>query len=310
MNKPHRRRPSTHVIGPETVRFLRRAAPAFFRRASEDYKREILPAPHRPAPQLWPVQGLHTAWIGHSSVLLSIDGFTILTDPVLSDRVGINLGPLTVGIKRLVEPAADLRDLPPIDLILLSHAHMDHFDIPTLRQLENRQTQVVTASETSDLLRVKRYASVKELRWGEAAEIGPVQVSAFEVSHWGARMRSDVFRGYNGYLIESGPYRILFGGDTAYTHAFRRLRSQRGIQLALMPVGAYNPWIAVHCNPEQAWQMANDAGAEYVMPIHHQTFQLGREARFEPVERILHAAGPNPERICVREIGQEFHIKR
>jgi len=75
-----------------------------------------------------------------------------------------------------------------------------------------------------------------------------------------------------------------------------------------MPIGAYDPWIRVHCNPEQAWAMANDAGSEYVLPIHHQTFQLSREPRFEPIERILTAAGPEAERIAVREIGEEFHL--
>jgi L-ascorbate metabolism protein UlaG (beta-lactamase superfamily) len=75
-----------------------------------------------------------------------------------------------------------------------------------------------------------------------------------------------------------------------------------------MPVGAYDPWIRVHCNPEQAWTMANQAGSEFVLPVHHQTFQLSREPFHEPIERILEAAGSSPERICVREIGQEVHL--
>ncbi len=127
---------------PETVRFLRRAAPAFFRQVSKEYKRETLAAPNRPRPKEWPEQGLHAAWLGHSTVVLKLDGFTILTDPVFSGRIGLNLGPLTLGIKRLVDVAAPLFDLPPIDLILLSHAHMDHFDLPSLRQLESARTQV------------------------------------------------------------------------------------------------------------------------------------------------------------------------
>jgi L-ascorbate metabolism protein UlaG (beta-lactamase superfamily) len=292
---------------PETARFLRRAAPAFFREISKEYKRESVPAPNRPNLR-WPEKGLHAAWLGHSTVLLSLDGFTILTDPVFSTRVGINLGPLTVGIKRLVDVAAPLTDLPQVDLILLSHAHMDHFDLPSLRHLEHSRTHVVTAFHTSDLLRIRRYANVHELRWNETIQIGPATVRAFEVAHWGARMRSDVFRGYNGYIVEAGSYRVLFGGDTAYTTCFRQLRSTKPIHLAAMPVGAYDPWIRVHCNPEQAWAMANDAGAELVLPIHHQTFQLSREPRFEPIERIVTAAGSHPERICLHEIGQEFHL--
>lgn len=237
-----------------------------------------------------------------------LDGFTILTDPVFSARIGLSLGPLTIGLKRLVDVAAPMVELPPIDLILLSHAHMDHFDLPSLRQLEHKATEVVTAQHTCDLLRVRRYAQVHELRWNERIEIGPAKIRAFKVAHWGARMRSDVFRGYNGYLIEAGHHRVIFGGDTAYTDTFRQLRSSERVDLAIMPVGAYDPWIHVHCNPEQAWAMANDAGAEFVLPVHHQTFQLSRETRLEPIERIVSAAGPDPKRVCIREIGQEFHL--
>lgn len=293
---------------PDTVRFLRRAAPALFRQISKEYGRPILEAPHRPDPNLWPNEGLHAAWLGHSTVLLKLDGFTIITDPVFSVRIGLNFGLLTVGIKRLVDVAAPISKLPQIGLVLLSHAHMDHFDLPSLRELESKSTSVVTAYRTTDLLRPRRYSQVHELRWNEAVQIGPVKVSAFEVAHWGARMRSDVYRGYNGYLLQAGRYRIVFGGDTAYTESFKGLRSTKSIDLAIMPIGAYNPWIHVHCNPEQAWKMVELAGAQFVLPVHHQTFQLSREPRFEPIERILQAAGSNSDRICVREIGQEFHL--
>jgi L-ascorbate metabolism protein UlaG (beta-lactamase superfamily) len=291
-----------------TVTFLRRAAPAFLRQVSREFTRESVPAPLSPRPRLWPNHGLHAAWLGHSTVLLKVDGFTILTDPVFSSRVGLSMGPMTVGIKRIVEPAAEFGDLPPIDLILLSHAHMDHFDIPSLRRLESGRTHVVTAHRTCDLLRPRRYASAHELRWNESAQIGPAKVKAFQVAHWGARIRSDVYRGFNGYLIEVSGRRLVFGGDTAYTDTFRALRSSRPVDLAVMPIGAYNPWIQVHCNPEQAWKMANHAGAEFVLPVHHQTFRLGREARLEPIERIMAAAGSSVDRVCIRQIGAEFHL--
>src|SRR2546421_12145743 len=112
-----------------------RAAPAFWKRYSEDRQREIRAAPARPNPAAWPDTGLHAAWLGHSTVLLKVDGTTILTDPVFSDRAGLSLGPVTLGLKRLVAPALPLSRLPQVDLIVLSHAHMDHFDVPTLRPL-------------------------------------------------------------------------------------------------------------------------------------------------------------------------------
>jgi L-ascorbate metabolism protein UlaG (beta-lactamase superfamily) len=290
--------------------FAYRAAPAFWRRVSEDLKREVEPAAYRPRVAEWPQTGLSAAWIGHSTVLLSIDGFTILTDPVLSTRIGIKLGVMTVGLKRLVAPALAMAELPRPDLILLSHAHMDHFDLPTLRRLENRQTQVITAVNTSDLLRVGRYSSVRELAWNESARAGPVLVRAIEVNHWGARMRSDHYRSYNGYLLEAGAHRVLFAGDTAYTNAFASIRSSKPVDLAIMPIGAYDPWIRVHCNPEQAIAMANEAGAEFILPVHHRTFQLSQEPREEPMERLLAAARGAEHRVALREIGQEFHYRK
>jgi L-ascorbate metabolism protein UlaG (beta-lactamase superfamily) len=250
---------------------------------------------------------LHAAWLGHSTVLVKVDGYTLLTDPVFSGRVGLKMGPMTVGIKRLVEVAAPIAALPPVDLIVLSHAHMDHFDLPSLQRLENRRTHVATAELTSDLLRRRRYAGVHEVRWNHSVRIGPATISGFRVQHWGARLRSDTYRCYNGYLIEVGRYRLVFGGDTAYTDAFRQVKTSRPVNLAIMPIGAYDPWIRVHCNPEQAWAMANHAGAEFVLPVHHQTFKLSREPHLEPIERLMEAAGKSPERVCVQEIGAEFH---
>ena len=287
--------------------FAYRAAPAFWQRVSADAKRSVEPAPHTPQVRNWPSNGVHAAWIGHSTVLISIDGFTILTDPVLGQRIGINLGPVTLGLKRLVEPALTISALPAPNLILLSHAHMDHFDIPSLRRLEEPNTTVVTAANTSDLLRVSRYGKVTELRWNQSTQVGPANIRAFEVKHWGARMRTDTYRSYNGYLIEAGRYRVVFGGDTAYTDAFRRIRSSKTVDLAIMPIGAYDPWIYAHCNPEQSLAMANDTGAEFVLPVHHRTFELSREPLSEPMDRLLTAAGSSDHRICVRDFGQEFH---
>lgn len=288
--------------------FVVRAGPMFWQRMSDDRKRPVNPAPNVPRIATWSTEGVQAAWIGHSTVLIRIDGFTILTDPVFSTRIGIKVGPVTVGMKRLVDPALKLADLPRPDLILLSHAHMDHLDRPSLRKLENRGTTVITAASTSDLLRVNRYRSVHELRWDESRQVGPAKIRAFEVKHWGARTRTDVHRGYNGYLIEAGRYRIVFGGDTAYTDLFRKLRSSKAVDLAIMPIGAYDPWIHAHCNPEQALAMANHAGAEFVLPVHHRTFKLSSEPLNEPIERLLGAVGPDEHRIPIREIGQEFQL--
>lgn len=273
---------------------------------SRKRKPAVAPAPFAPNPKSWPDEGLHAAWLGHSTVLLKLDGFTIITDPVLGNRCGVRMGPVTVGLKRMVAPALIRSQLPHIDLILLSHAHFDHFDLATLRGLERAGTAVVTASNTSDLLRVHRYKSVQEIGWGDRVRVGPLSILGIRVKHWGARMRGDTYRGYNGYLIETKRHRVVFGGDTALTDAFRAARGARQVDLAILPIGAYNPWIHVHCTPEQAWRMGADCGAESLMPIHHQTFRLSREPYFEPVERFVTAAGSRPERVVVTRIGQEW----
>jgi L-ascorbate metabolism protein UlaG (beta-lactamase superfamily) len=283
-------------------------SPGFWHLYVREMKRPILSPAAVPDPRLWPDQGLHAAWLGHSTVLVKADGFTFVTDPVFSDRAGIALGPITLGIKRLVAPALPVGKLPAVELVLLSHAHMDHMDLPSLRKLEGRRTSVVTAPYTSDIFRAHMYRQVKELRWGESARFGPATVRAIEVNHWGARMRTDKYRGYNGYVVDCGRYRILFAGDTAATSAFRHVKSSRPVHLAIMPIGAYNPWIRYHCTPEQAWRMGNDAGAEFFLPVHHQTFALGREPFLEPIERFYGAAGRDTKRVALRRIGQEFQL--
>ncbi len=303
----NRHRPIANLAA--TVRVARSTAPGYWRQYRRERTRVVLPPPFIPNPMRWPDTGLHAAWLGHSTVLVKVDGFTFLTDPVLGERCGVHMGgDMTVGLKRLVSPALVRKELPAIDLVVLSHAHFDHFDRATLRSLERSSTSIVTAAETSNLLRIRRYKSVTELRWDEWTRVGPLRIRAFEVNHWGARIRTDTYRGYNGYVIESDRYRILFGGDTAYTENFRKQRGSRPADLAIMPIGAYDPWIHVHCNPEQALRMANEARAERVLPVHHQTFKLSREPFYEPVERLLAASGRDTERVALQQIGQECHI--
>jgi len=262
-----------------------------------------------PSPGLWNPNGITAAWLGHSTVLMNFYGVTILTDPVLANRVGADTPFGTIGPKRLIAPALNSRQLPPIDLVLLSHGHMDHLDPATLRSLAGKP-RTVTAHATADLLEDTRLKQPKELAWGETTTVstshGEVSIRAFEVKHWGARWKYDRYRGYNGYVISREDKKIIFGGDTAWSESFRLLRSQGPFEMAIMPIGAYQPWVRSHCTPEQAVRMANDAGAKYLLPVHFKTFAFGREGASEPMER-LHAA-IETERIALREIGQTFRM--
>jgi len=287
---------------------VRRWSVYLWREAIRETWRPLAPAAARPRPGEWDDAKVTMAWLGHATVLINFFGVRIITDPVLFSRVGIRFAGLTLGPKRLIAPALRVRELPEIDLVLLSHAHFDHLDRRTLRRL-GRAAAVVTAPRTSDLLRGTGMRDVRELRWGESQMVdkgGGVTITAFRVQHWGARMQHDNHRGYNGYLIERAGRRIIFGGDTAMTEAFGELRSHGRIDVALMSIGCYNPWIRTHCTPEEALAMADAAGAEYILPIHHQTFRLSFEPPREPIERLEAALHRAPERIALREIGETF----
>lgn len=274
-------------------------------------RRPLRPAFARPEPSRWDERDLTVAWLGHATVLINFFGIHILTDPALFPRVGVRFPGFTIGPQRLTAPALRVEELPPIDLVLLSHAHFDHLDLRTLHRLP-RTADVITAPRTLDLLRGARFVKKTELRWGETTEVrrpaGALSVRAFAVKHWGARMQYDDFRGYNGYVLERNGERIIFGGDTAMTDRFSSLRGSKPYALAIMSIGAYNPWIRVHASPEEAIAMADAAGADYVMPVHHQTFRLSVEPFREPIERFENALRRTPERIALREIGETFRL--
>jgi len=279
----------------------------FIRGFVNEMGRPIADPKTTPKPRDWNPNAITAAWLGHSTVLVNFYGLTILTDPVLMHRIGAGVGVGTVGPKRLIAPALEVDHLPRIDLVLLSHAHFDHFDIPTLKALPHG-SKAITARRTSDLLVGTPMKCASELGWGDKTTIhtahGEAEIEAFEVRHWGARWRRDKYRGYNGYIVSREGKKIIFGGDTALTDKFRPLRSKGPFELAIMPIGSYKPFECSHCTPEQAVQMTNDAGAKYLLPIHHKTFMLGREPRSEPVQRLENAL--EHERIGWRNVGETF----
>jgi L-ascorbate metabolism protein UlaG (beta-lactamase superfamily) len=272
-------------------------------------RRSILEPQFKPTPELWNPNAITAAWLGHATVLINFYGVTILTDPALFEKVGADSGLGTIGPKRLIAPALTPAELPPIDLVLLSHAHMDHLNSATLRKLPGGGRSV-TARATADLLSDTPLKSPVELGWGDKVQVatanGDVQVEAFEVKHWGARWRYDKHRGYNGYIIERHGRKIIFGGDTAFTDSFAALRSKGPFEMAIMPIGAYEPWVQAHCNPEEAVAMADAADAKFVLPMHFKTFAFGREGVTEPTDRLQ--AALDPARIGWLDVGQTFQL--
>jgi L-ascorbate metabolism protein UlaG (beta-lactamase superfamily) len=267
---------------------------------------DIAPAPHRPTPAIWPDNRLTLSWLGHATVLFNLYGSWLLTDPALERRIGIGRGLAKLGPRRLVEPALSPRELPRLDLVLLSHAHMDHTDLGTLRFLP-RDVPVVVQPGNQDL--VRRFRTVHELAWGESMDAGGVRIESTEARHWGARMITDRHRGYGGYLIQKSGRTILFAGDTAYTDVLTRLGKRTQIDLAILPIGAYDPWIANHASPEQSWIMFQRLSARYVLPVHHSTFRLSREPVDEPIQRFLEAAGSERWRVVGTEVGATWSME-
>lgn len=257
---------------------------------------------HKPDLANWSNQKIAAAWLGHATNLLRIGGLTVLTDPVFSSRVGLGLGLFTGGPKRLTAPALSLAELPPIDLILISHAHFDHLDRPTLYRL-SKQIPIITAPHTRDLVADLGFHRIVELKWGEQISFDSLTLTARPTKHWGARTFFDIHRGYNAYLIESPQKKILYAGDTALFEGFRDLPK---VDLAIFGIGAYNPYIAAHANPEQVLTMANHCRAERILPMHHSTFRLSHEPVNEPIERMQAAVNSDPDRLVVRDIGQQW----
>jgi L-ascorbate metabolism protein UlaG (beta-lactamase superfamily) len=249
----------------------------------------------------WKSRGFSAVWLGHATVLLRLAGKTIVTDPVLSHRIGVGMGVMTVGPRRLVRAALKADELPKLDLILLSHAHFDHLDRPTLVKL-HKSTPVITAAQTGDLVRDLGFTNITELQWGEAARLDGITFSATEVKHWGARTFQDTYRGYNGYVLEGNNRRVLYSGDTAY----RRFNDFGGIDLAIFGIAAYDPYIQAHATPEQVWQMFEHVRGRWLLPMHHSTFRLSHESMEEPMQRMLRAAGSASDRVIIRNVGGQW----
>lgn len=246
---------------------------------------------------------LAAAWLGHATILLRLGDKWIITDPVMSHRIGLPVGPVTIGLGRLL-PAISLETLPALDLVLLSHAHFDHLDKPTLRRIANKDTHVVTAAGTGKLI-PRGFGQVDELHWGKETTAAGLSLRALRPRHWGARVTVDKHRGYNSYVIDSPDRRVLYAGDTALSDCFAPLAADpKPTDLAIFGIGAYNPWEHAHATPEQVWTMFNQSGAKRLMPMHHSTFKLGEEPHDEPMNRLVAAAGNRASLIVADILGR------
>lgn len=245
-------------------------------------------------------------WFGQATAMLRVGGMTVLTDPHFGEHAGSLIGGGTFGRRRSTALPGSIEDLPPIDVVLLSHAHMDHWEKSSLERLANSRTVAVIPRKTRRLLpqRGRGFGGVVELDWETHREVEGLRVGAVRPKHWGARYLIDVHRGYNAYVVDDDERRLVFAADTAETHAFDFL-GESGVDVAVMGIGNYYvPWDRMHATPEQAAAMARWMGARLLMPIHHSTFRDPSEPMGEPLERLLNVW--KPERIICAHIGEAY----
>lgn len=261
---------------------------------------------------------LWACWIGHSTVLLRIGGMWVLTDPVLYEAYGMAVLGVTIGPRRVREAAIPFENLPKPDLVLLSHAHMDHMDRATLRAIALRwpnSIDVITATNTRDVIDDLPWKSLNEIDWCETVRIGSITLTALEVRHNGWRLPGEpcraagykrTGRSYNGYNIEFDGINVVFGGDTAYTNQFKHI--VHAPDLAIMPIGAYDPFPETHCTPEECLAMVEMMKARSIMPIHHSTFRQSEEPLHDPIRRLRRALRKSSTELAVHGIGGSYQI--
>ncbi len=267
------------------------------------------PAPARPAPARWSSSDVTIAYLGHASVLVDLGGVRILTDPTFFSRIGLSVGPFTIGPKRVMAAALTPEELPPLDAVVVTHAHLDSLDLPSLERVRDVPV-LVMPKRTSDIVAGIGFPRVVELGWGEHVPVGTVAIEAVEVEHWGKRWPWEGWRGYNGYLVSRGDVRVLFASDTAYSAKLADFARERGVTVMILGNGAYDPWIVNHADPEQVWRMFETSGAPYLIPVHWDTFRLGKEPLGDAMRRLLVAAGPHADRVVIRGIGDTWTMPK
>jgi L-ascorbate metabolism protein UlaG (beta-lactamase superfamily) len=291
----------------------------FFNRWATDGGRARWPDRVPVVPTIPParVEGIEmrATWVGHATMLVQTQGINILTDPIWSERAS----PFSfVGPKRVRAPGIRFDDLPKIDLIVISHNHYDHMDLPTLKRLWRRDRPAIVTSLGNDAILREAGIAARALDWNQAVAVGPARVIAERNHHWSSRWGADRNRAlWSAFTIMLPGGNLFFAGDTGWGDGKWPREAARGpVRLAILPIGAYEPrdYMKVnHVNPEEAvgiFEMLDPAAA---LAIHWGTFQLTFEPIDEPrqkLEALKRARGIAAGRFVATEAGQGFRVPR
>lgn len=214
-------------------------------------------------------------WIGHASFLIQFNDLNVLIDP--------NFANWLFFLKRIKKAGLKIEDLPPIDLVLLTHAHYDHFHKPSIRKLPAPKIGVMPWG-MGKLARGLGFERMIELQWWESFVRGDWKVSLTPCKHWGARRWHDHDRGFGGFVLEHQGRKIFHAGDSAYFEGFKEIGDYYQPEIALLPIGAYYPdsFRNVHMGPDEALQVFHELKARVMVPMHFGAFKLSFEAIDEP----------------------------
>jgi len=237
-------------------------------------------------------------WIGHASFLIQFNDLNVLIDPNFANWLFL--------LKRIKRSGLRIRDLPPIDLVLLTHAHFDHFHKPTLRKLPHPKIGVMPWG-MGDLAHDLGFERVIELEWWESFRRHDWRVTLTPSKHWGARTLHDEHRGYGGFVLEYQGRKIYHAGDSAYFNRFTEIGRRLEPEIALLPIGAYHPesFRHVHMGPDEAIKAFLDLRARKLVPMHYGTFRLAFEEMDEPPRWLQQLASEQglTKKVCILQEG-------
>ncbi len=243
-------------------------------------------------------------YLGHATNLIELGGQRFLTDPIFGRILGV------LGRRYRPFPATPAT-LRPLSAILLSHAHYDHLDTASLRQLDLR-TPVVVQPYTVPFVRRLGFETIHTLDWWQSLALNGVTITATPAAHWPGRLPWSRRTGYAGYMLETAEATVFFAGDTGACREYPQVGTRWQIDLALIPIGAYNPdaFRVNHLSPEDALVALEQLQARCMIPIHWGVFRLSREPMDEPPQRLLHAAAQRglAERVHLLQPGEHLAV--